>query len=252
MPRQNLWKPFIVVASYVFYGYASWTFCLLLAAVTLGNQAAAVLIARTASERARAWILGAAVAFDLGMLGVFKSYAFFVENVDRALGPFSMPLPLLTIALPVGVSFFTFQAISYTVDVKRRLVEPASTIDVAVYLSFFPHLVAGPIVRAREFIPQLASARDPEHVAVGAGLGLVGMGLVKKVMIADYLGRTIVDPAFGVPQAYHGPDLLFAAYSYAAQIYCDFSGYTDIAIGLALLMGFVFPQNFRSPYRATG
>src|SRR3954447_19713590 len=151
MPRQALWKPFIVVASYVFYGYASWKFCLLLAAVTLANQAAAVLIARTASERARSWILGVAGVFGLGMLGVFKYYAFFVENVDRALGPFSMPLPLLTIALPVGVSFFTFQAISYVVDVKRRLVEPASTIDVAIYLSFFPHLVAGPIVRAREF-----------------------------------------------------------------------------------------------------
>jgi len=107
-------------------------------------------------------------------------------------------------------------------------------------------------VRAREFIPQLASARDPEHVAVGAGLGLVALGLVKKVMIADYLGRTIVDPAFGVPQAYDGPDLIFAAYAYAAQIYCDFSGYTDIAIGLALLMGYVFPQNFMSPYRSLG
>src|SRR4051812_27680049 len=252
MPRQNLWKPFIVVASYVFYGYASWTFCLLLAAVTLGNQAAAVLIARTASERARAWILGAAVAFDLGMLGVFKSYAFFVENVDRALGPFSMPLPLLTIALPVGVSFFTFQAISYVVDVKRRLVEPASTIDVALYLSFFPHLVAGPIVRAREFLPQLQSPRDPNRVAVGSGLALIGLGLVKKVVIADYLARTIIDPVFAVPESYGAPDVWMAAYAYTAQIYCDFSGYTDIAIGLALLMGYVFPQNFMSPYRSLG
>jgi D-alanyl-lipoteichoic acid acyltransferase DltB (MBOAT superfamily) len=107
-------------------------------------------------------------------------------------------------------------------------------------------------VRAREFLPQLASPRDPEHVAVSAGLTLIAMGLVKKVVIADYLGRTIVDPVFGVPQAYHAPDVLLAAYAYAAQIYCDFSGYTDIAIGLALLLGFVFPQNFNSPYRATG
>jgi D-alanyl-lipoteichoic acid acyltransferase DltB (MBOAT superfamily) len=125
-------------------------------------------------------------------------------------------------------------------------------IDTAVYLSFFPHLVAGPIVRAREFLPQLARPRDPSHVGVSAGLTLIGMGLVKKVVIADYLGRTVVDPVFGVPQAYHAPDVLLAAYAYAAQIYCDFSGYTDIAIGLALLMGFVFPQNFNSPYRATG
>jgi D-alanyl-lipoteichoic acid acyltransferase DltB (MBOAT superfamily) len=163
-----------------------------------------------------------------------------------------MPLPLLTIALPVGISFFTFQAISYTVDVKRGLIEPARLIDTAIYLSFFPHLVAGPIVRAREFLPQLARPRDPQHVAVSSGLLLIGMGLVKKVVIADYLGRTAVDPVFAVPQAYHGLDVLIAAYAYTAQIYCDFSGYTDIAIGLALLMGFVFPQNFNSPYRATG
>ncbi len=138
------------------------------------------------------------------------------------------------------------------IDVRRRLVEPASTIDVAVYLSFFPHLVAGPIVRAREFLPQLATPRDPNHVAVGSGLALVGLGLIKKVVIADFLARSVVDPVFAVPQAYDAPDVALAAYSYTAQIYCDFSGYTDIAIGLALLMGYVFPQNFLSPYRATG
>jgi len=255
MPRQRYWKPFILVASYVFYAAADPRFCLLLGGVTLVNQIAAVGIAASGgNERQRKWITAAAVVFDLGTLAAFKYYGFFAQNVDDLLNTWGLSptVPLLAIALPVGVSFFTFQAISYVVDVKRRLVEPASLIDAAIYLSFFPHLVAGPIVRAREFIPQLASARDPEHVAVGAGLGLVGLGLVKKVMIADYLGRTIVDPAFGVPQAYGGPDLFFAAYAYAAQIYCDFSGYTDMAIGLALLMGFIFPQNFRSPYRATG
>lgn len=252
MKRQALWKPFIVVASYVFYGYADWRFCLLLGAITLGNQWAAKLIARTEGERARSWILGVAVALDLLVLGVFKYYAFFVESWDRALGPFSLPLPLLTIALPVGVSFFTFQAISYVVDVKRRLVEPASTIDVAIYLSFFPHLVAGPIVRAREFLPQLQQPPDPRKVAVGSGLALIALGLVKKLAIADTLAREVVDPVFAVPDAYAAPDLWLAAYGYTAQIYCDFSGYTDMAIGLALLMGYVFPQNFRSPYRATG
>ena len=107
-------------------------------------------------------------------------------------------------------------------------------------------------MRAREFLPQLAAPRDPDHVAVGSGVLLIGMGLVKKVVIADFLARTLVDPVFAVPQAYSAPDVLLAAYGYAAQIYCDFSGYTDMAIGLALLMGYVFPQNFRSPYRATG
>jgi D-alanyl-lipoteichoic acid acyltransferase DltB (MBOAT superfamily) len=254
MPRQHWWKLFIVVASYVFYAYANPLFCLLLGGITLGNQLAAKAMHQTADERRRKWIVRIAVALNLLVLGVFKYYAFFVGDVDRLLDGvgLGLPLPLLTIALPVGVSFFTFQAISYTVDVYRRLIAPSSTLDVAVYLSFFPHLVAGPIVRAKEFLPQLEKPRDPKRVAVGAGLTLIALGLVKKVVLADYLARAIVDPVFGVPQAYDAPDVLLATYAYAAQIYCDFSGYTDIAIGLALLLGFVFPQNFDNPYRALG
>ena len=185
---------------------------------------------------------------------MFKYYAFFVTDVGDVLDSIAlgMPLPLLTIALPIGISFFTFQAITYVVDVKRGDAEPASLIDAAIYLSFFPHLVAGPIVRASEFLPQLRAPRDPRRVAVGAGLVLIGLGLLKKVLIADTLAREIVDPVFGVPEAYFAPDAILATLAYAAQIYCDFSGYTDIAIGLALLLGFIFPQNFRSPYRATG
>ena len=121
-----------------------------------------------------------------------------------------MPLPLLTIALPIGVSFFTFQAITYVVDVKRGDAEPASLIDAAIYLSFFPHLVAGPIVRASEFLPQLKAPRDPHRVAVGAGLALIALGLVKKVLIADTLAREVVDPVFGVPEAYFAPDAILA------------------------------------------
>jgi alginate O-acetyltransferase complex protein AlgI len=254
MPRQDWWKPFIVLASYVFYAAADPRFCLLLAAITLVSQLAVVALDRTEDERARKWITGGGVAFCLGVLGVFKYYGFFVQDVGDALDWFhmGMPFPLLTIALPVGVSFFSFQAITYIVDVKRRQVGPASLLDAAIYLSFFPHLVAGPIVRASEFLPQLRRPRDPNHVAVGAGLSLIALGLIKKVMIADFLARELVDPVFSVPQAYHAPDAILAAYGYAAQIYCDFSGYTDMAIGLALLMGFVFPQNFNSPYRATG
>ncbi len=254
MSRPRAWKPFIIAASYIFYASASPAFCLLLAAVTLGNHGAAVLIGRTEDERRRRLLVAGAVTLDLAVLGVFKYYSFFVQQMAELLHGIGlgMPLALITIALPVGVSFYTFQAISYVVDVRRRLVEPASLIDAAVYLSFFPHLVAGPIVRAREFLPQLATPRDPDNVAVGPGVALIALGLVKKVLIADYLARTLVDPVFAVPQAYGGLDVLLAAYGYAAQIYCDFSGYTDMAIGLALLMGFVFPQNFRSPYRATG
>jgi alginate O-acetyltransferase complex protein AlgI len=254
MSRPRLWKPFIIVASYLFYAAAAWRFCLLLGGVTLVNQLAAKLMGRTQSPRRRRGLVAAAVAIDLLALGVFKYYSFFVQNVTDALERVGIgaPLPLVTIALPVGISFFTFQAISYVVDVYRREIEPAGMVDVAVYLAFFPHLVAGPIVRAREFLPQLSRPRDPRHVAVGAGCSLIALGLVKKVVIADVLARMVVDPVFAVPQAYAGADVLLAAYAYTAQIYCDFSGYTDMAIGLALLMGYVFPQNFRSPYRATG
>jgi alginate O-acetyltransferase complex protein AlgI len=254
MSRQPLWKPFIVVASYVFYAAADPRFCLLLAAITLVSQLAAVAIHRTENERARKWLCAGGVVFDLGILAVFKYYGFFVTDVSDVLDTvgLGMPLPLATIALPVGVSFFSFQAVTYVVDVKRRQTEPASLLDAAIYLSFFPHLVAGPIVRASEFLPQLKEPRNPNRVAVSAGLTLVALGLIKKVLIADYLARELVDPVFAVPQAYSAPDAILAAYGYAAQIFCDFSGYTDMAIGLALLLGFVFPQNFNSPYRATG
>jgi len=253
MPRPRLWKPFVLAASYLFYAAASPRYCILLAAITLANQLGAVLVHRARDERSRKRILAITVALDLSLLGVFKYYGFFVDEWGRFLDSLGigMPLPLLTLALPIGLSFITFQAISYVVDVKRGLLPPASTFDFAIYLSFFPHVVAGPIVRAREFIPQLSKPRNPRDVAVGAAVVLIALGLIKKVAIADYLAREVVDPVFGVPEAFAAPDVALAAYAYAAQIYCDFSGYTDIAIGVALLMGFVFPQNFNSPYRAT-
>jgi alginate O-acetyltransferase complex protein AlgI len=253
MPYPRAWKPFILAASYVFYAAASVGYAVLLGAITLANQLGAVLIARAPTERARTGVMAGVVAADLAVLGLFKYYGFFAEEIERSLDAvgLGMPLPLLELALPIGLSFITFQAISYVVDVRRGLLPPASTIDFALYLSFFPHIVAGPIVRAREFIPQLATPRDPRNVAVGAAVVLIALGLVKKVAIADFLAREIVDDVFAVPQAYAAPDVALAAYAYAAQIYCDFSGYTDIAIGVALLLGFVFPQNFDSPYRAT-
>jgi alginate O-acetyltransferase complex protein AlgI len=253
MPRPGLWKPFILAASALFYAAASWNWVALLAAVILANQAAAIAISRTRGPTAHRWIVAAAVVADLGLLALFKYENFFAEDFNRVVGRvgLDLPMPLLSLALPVGISFFVFQSISYVVDVKRGLLAPAKTIDLAIYLGFFPHLVAGPIVRAREFLPQLASPRDPRKVAVGGGIVLIAIGLIKKVALADFLARQVVDPVFAVPQLYSAPDILLAAYAYAAQIYCDFSGYTDIAIGLALLMGFVFPKNFDSPYRAT-
>jgi alginate O-acetyltransferase complex protein AlgI len=253
MPAPRIWKPYILAVSYVFYAAASPRFCLLLAAVTVANQlgAWAVVAAGDRRRRARAAVAVTVVA-DLGALAYFKYAGFFVTDADELLHRLGLgaPLPLLNVALPVGLSFFTFQAISYVVDVYRGLCEKARLVDLAIYLSFFPHLVAGPIVRAREFLPQLARPRDPRQVAVGAGVTLICFGLIKKVVIADFLARNAVDPVFAVPEAYGAPDAWTAVVAYAVQIYCDFSGYTDIAIGLALLMGFVFPQNFDAPYRS--
>ncbi len=252
MSRPRIWKPFILAMSYVFYAAANPRFCLLLGGVTLANQAGAALVQRAGDERRKTLVTATVVTLDLVGLGIFKYYGFFAQDIDRVLSSvgLGLGLPLTTIALPVGLSFFTFQAISYIVDVRRGLCERGSTIDVALYLSFFPHLVAGPIVRAREFLPQLATPRDPKDVAVGSGVFLICLGLVKKVVLADLIARQLVDPVYAVPEAYGGPDVLLALYGYAAQIYCDFSGYTDIAIGLALLMGFVFPRNFDRPYSA--
>jgi alginate O-acetyltransferase complex protein AlgI len=252
MPHQRVWKAFILLASYVFYAAADARFCALLAGVTLANQAGATLVERARTDRARNLVVAATVGVDLVALGFFKYYGFFVSSAEQVLSDIGLhaPVPLLAVALPVGLSFFTFQAISYVVDVRRGLCERASTADVAIYLAFFPHLVAGPIVRAREFLPQLRGPRDPRDVAVGAGVMLIILGLVKKVVIADFLARSAVDPVFAVPEAYSGADAWTALLGYTVQIYCDFSGYTDIAIGLALLMGFIFPQNFDRPYRS--
>ena len=249
MPHPRLWKPFIIVASYFFYGYADLRFTLLLAAVTIVNQAAALAIGRWHDKR----ILIAAIVADLGLLGWFKYYGFFSLAVDHALRDvgFGMPMPLLQVALPVGISFYTFQAISYVTDVWRGTIEPVKSIDFAVYQSFFPHLVAGPIVRASEFVPQLATPRDPRKVDATRAFFLIGGGLIKKVVIADLLATRLVDPVFNTPGQHSGGETLVAIYGYAVQIYCDFSAYTEMAIGLALLMGFTFPDNFNRPYTAT-
>jgi alginate O-acetyltransferase complex protein AlgI len=154
------------------------------------------------------------------------------------------------VILPIGVSFFSFMAVSYIVDIQRGDTKPASWIDLFLYLSFFPHLVAGPIVRPNELIPQLDVRRDARHVdVVGAGWLILG-GLFKKVVIANYLATAIVDPVFGDPGRHGAIELGVGIVAYAVQIYCDFSGYTDIAIGVAKFLGFQFPQNFDRPYSA--
>lgn len=198
------------------------------------------------------WLVGLGVGLNLAVLGWFKYYEFFSTNLVNKLNDIGIdaPLPLLQITLPIGISFFTFQAISYLVDISRREIRPMLPLDFATYLSFFPHLVAGPIVRASEFAPQLDTPMDPQRIPATEAMLLIAFGLFKKVVISSYLAREIVDPVFAVPAQHSSFEILIATYAYAIQIFADFSGYTDIAIGCALLMGFRFPQNFRSPYAA--
>jgi alginate O-acetyltransferase complex protein AlgI len=251
-PTPARWKVFMLGASYLFYGAWNWRFIGLLIVSTVANQVAAEALGRTDEQRARRAILVAALAVNLGLLGWFKYYGFFVSSATNALASVGItpPLPLLDIVLPVGISFFTFQALSYVIDVYRRDIEPASPLDFAVFLAFFPQLVAGPIVRGSEFLPQLRQRRDPRRVEGARAFGLIAGGLFKKVVVANVLATTLVDRVFESPQQFSSLEILFAIYGYAVQIYADFSGYTDIAIGVALLMGFRFPQNFDRPYAA--
>jgi len=197
-------------------------------------------------------LLVLALAGNIGLLGYFKYYDFFVSSSDNMaeIVGLDLPLSLKSIVLPVGVSFFTFMAISYVVDAYRGEFEPTTLEKFAVYLSFFPHLVAGPIVRPSELIPQIETPRDPRRVDTSRAFYLIATGLFKKVVIANYLASSIVDQVFAAPGQHSSLEILIAVYAYAVQIYADFSGYTDIAIGIALLLGFQFPQNFDSPYAA--
>lgn len=252
MRQRGWWKCLMLAASAVFYGWWDWRFLALLAGFAVTNHGAATTIGRLRSPGAKRIVLVAALMVDLGTLAWFKYYGFLVTSVANTLASVgvTVDLPLLQIVLPLGISFFTFQATSYVVDVYRGELRPATLQDFTLYLAFFPHLVAGPIVRAREFLPQLRCPRDPRRVDGSRAFWLISGGLFKKVVVANLLATQLVDPVFANPTLYAAPDVLAAIYGYAVQIYADFSGYTDIAIGCALLLGFQFPENFDAPYTA--
>jgi len=252
MPNVHRWRPFIIAASFVFYSWWDWRFILLLAGCILWNQLLAVRIHRAGAQSERKALLWLALAGNLGIVGYFKYYDFFVTSSDNLLSVVGLdaPLSLKSIVLPVGISFYTFMAISYVVDTYRGDFVPTTLEKFAAYLSFFPHLVAGPIVRPGQLIPQFDTPRDPRRVDTSRAFYLIATGLFKKVVIANFLAANIVDEVFGAPGQHSSLEILIAVYAYAVQIYADFSGYTDIAIGLALLLGFSFPQNFDSPYAA--
>ena len=245
-------KIVLVVASYFFYAQWDWHFCFLLAFSTAVSYVAGLVIGASGSQRVRRNTLIGAVIVHLSLLGVFKYCDFFVLSANRLAHLLGLEheLPFVEVLLPVGISFFTFHGISYITDVYRGDVRVCrQPIDMALYMSFFPQLVAGPIVRAAYFLPQLARPSS-EPIPIAPALVLILGGLFKKVVVANYLATGLVDPVFAAPTSYGGPDLLLAVYAYAVQIYCDFSAYTDMAIALAALVGFRFPRNFNQPYRS--
>jgi D-alanyl-lipoteichoic acid acyltransferase DltB (MBOAT superfamily) len=252
MSRPRAWKLFILVVSLVFYGWWDWRFVALLALSAVANQAFARSIERAQKGETRKWLLVAAVAANLGVLGWFKYYGFFVTSVANMLAAlhFSIDPPLLEIILPLGISFLTFRVLSYVIDVYRGSLRTASLMDFAIYIAFFPYIMAGPIARASEFLPQLKGPRDPRDIDASRAFFLIFAGLAKKILIADYIAAHVVNGVFTTPGSHTSAETLLAIVGYSVQIYCDFSAYSDIAIGVSLLLGFRLPENFDRPYTA--
>jgi alginate O-acetyltransferase complex protein AlgI len=249
--RLRLWL--LLGASYFFYAQWSPRFLLLIFASSSADWLLAGAIDRAPDARRRKHLLWLTVVMNLGVLGFFKYYNFGVSEASallRSLG-FSPPDLLLRITLPIGISFFTFESMSYVIDVYRRELPPhPSYVEYLAFVAFFPHLVAGPIVRPRDLLPQLASSPRFDPKLASRALLLIGLGLFKKLAIGDYLGVNLVDRVFDSPLAYSALECYAGLVAYAVQIYCDFSGYTDIAIGSAALLGVRFPKNFDAPYAA--
>lgn len=265
-PHRAVRNAWLFLASLFFYWKTSGFFVgLLMFSVVmdfllgLWSQAAQ----RTGTKR---WILAISVTLNLSVLGFFKYAHFVVDNVNALLGTSFQPVNIFAhwanlawdahfvenkILLPVGISFYTFQCLSYAVDVYRGHVRPVrSLLDFGFYVSFFPQLVAGPIVRAADFVPQLYKPFNLSRAAFGLAVFWILNGLAKKMVLGDYIAVNFIDRVFADPMRFTGFENLMAAFGYSLQVYADFSGYTDIAIGVAMLMGFTLPVNFNSPYKA--
>ncbi|TWU35808.1 Peptidoglycan O-acetyltransferase [Novipirellula aureliae] len=240
----------LLVASYYFYAYWDYRFCGLLLLSTLVDFFVAKKIDAAEERSTRLRWLWVSVSVNLGVLGTFKYFNFFIDSIAPLLESVGWGAQTLNVILPVGISFYTFQTLSYTIDVYRQKLKPTEKLlNFALYVAFFPQLVAGPIVRARELLPQLASVPRWSYRRCYGGFQLFLIGAVKKLLLADRLGE-MVDVVFADPQYYAGTTVWVAAFAYAGQIYYDFSGYTDMAIGVAKILGYRFPKNFRHPYLA--
>ncbi len=249
MKKQNRLRViYVILFSYYFYYKSSGEYFILLFIVSLFDFIIAKVMSSSSGKlKRKAWLIFSIVV-NLGLLGYFKYTNFFYELYcdvsTRTFKPFD-------IFLPIGISFFTFQSMSYTIDIYRGEIKALKNFwDYAFFVSFFPQLVAGPIVRAKEFLPQIHKPLYVDKEMFGRGLFLIMIGLFKKAVISDYISLNFVDRIFDAPALYSGIENLFGVYGYTLQIYCDFSGYSDMAIGIALLLGFRFNLNFDSPYKA--
>ena len=246
---QNTW---LLAASYAFYGYWSWRFSLLLLLSTVVNYFCARLIHSAPTKGRKQLWLWTALSINLGILGFFKYYNFFAANAEDLFATVGLEMSwtIENLILPVGISFYTFQALSYTIDVYRKRLEPVRSFpDLALFVSFFPQLVAGPIERATHLLPQITSPRQNSVANLKSGCWLILLGVYKKIFVADQLGRH-VNELLGSSESYSGGDVMLGCALFSLQIYADFSGYTDVARGTGRLLGFDLIQNFRAPYFA--
>ena len=246
--RQLLWQNLlIVVASYVFYGWWDWRFLILIAITTVLSFLSGIGIEKAPTQRGKKAVMIANVVVNLGILGVYKYYDFFAREFAEFIG-IEADFLLLHLILPVGISFYTFQALSYSIDVYRKQIEPThDVVAFTAFLSFFPQLVAGPIERATNLLPQFQRKRTFDYATAADGMRQILWGLFKKIVVADNCA-TYVDQVFGDISSQSGSTLVLAAVLFTFQIYGDFSGYSDIAIGTAKLFGIKLMRNFNVPY----
>jgi alginate O-acetyltransferase complex protein AlgI len=250
IPSFGAEKSFLLIASYVFYMTWNVPCVLLIMASSLMDYTAGRLMGTARNPNGRRVFLICSVCLNLGLLGYFKYRNFFADNMWTGLSLLGLHLPPLhfKVFLPVGISFFTFQSMTYTIDVYRRKIEPCRNLrDFLLFVAFFPQLVAGPIVRAVDFLPQLARRRRASWKELEGGLFLFMLGAVKKMVISDQIAPQ-VDLIFADPGRFDSITLIQGVLGYSIQIYCDFSGYSDMAIGCARILGFHFPENFMMPY----
>ncbi len=248
--RRTLQNAFLIAASYVFYGWWDWRFLFLIILSSLADYLIGMRIETTDDARKRKWLLWGSFAVNLGILGFFKYFNFFVDSFTDVLSAIGLQPNIMTlrIILPVGISFYTFQTMSYTLDIYRREI-PATRDPIAffAFVSFFPQLVAGPIERARDLLPQFLRKREFRSDLAADGMRQMLWGFFKKIVVADNLAHHVQDIYANYAQ-YDSLTLVLGTFFFAIQIYCDFSGYSDIAIGLARLFGFNLRRNFAFPY----